>query len=41
MNFQKATAILLSALIACYLSGCDMPNNDGKWKIDAIVGIKQ
>ena len=25
MNFQKTTAILLSALIACLLSGCDMP----------------
>ena len=25
MNFQKATAVLLSALIACFLSGCDMP----------------
>lgn len=25
MNFQKATAVILSALIACFLSGCDMP----------------
>lgn len=25
MNFQKATAVLLSALIACFLSGCDIP----------------